>query len=79
MSDPLAVLLGNATMQNGGTKLKVDVLFGDRPDVLTAIKKARVERKLGFQTIARLISAAEPKNSISDTAVENWLKAQGIY
>lgn len=73
-SDPLAVALSEATMTTGGTRLKVEQLFGDRPEVIEAIISARRDRKLGYQTIAKLISKAEPHNAIGADAIENFLR-----
>lgn len=74
-TDSLAEKL-NATA--GPAKLTgVERIFGDRPEVLEAIKSARRDRKLSYQTIATTLST-EADISISDGAVRNWLSKNGI-
>lgn len=76
-SDPLAVALDMIERgATGGTQGKIVALFGDRPDVLDAIVRARRDRKLSYQQIAKVLSAdGEP---ISAGAVQSWLSRQGI-
>lgn len=76
-SDPLAVALDLVERgRNGGTEGRVVALFGDRPDVLDAIRRARLDRKLSYAQIAKVLSAdGEP---ISEGAVKSWLSRQGI-
>jgi len=75
-SDPIADALdGAAQIKGGAGMLRIDYLFGDRPAVLEAIKRARYQRKLSHQQIADLISTPEAK--VSSAAVQNWLKVNG--
>lgn len=76
-NDPLAALLNNTdTSGLAGSKSRVMFLYGDRPEVLDAIRRARLERKLSFSQIARVLSSEG--NKISDGAVQTWLRSQGI-
>jgi hypothetical protein len=54
---------------------KVIVLFGDQPEVLEAIKAARL-RKCSYAQIAKTLST--PEAPISETAIKSWLAMQGI-
>lgn len=76
--DPLALALSKAVMATGGTRLKVEQLFEHRPEVLEEIIKARRDRKLGYQTIAKFITTVEPDNPIGAGAIEAWLTSKGI-
>lgn len=60
----------------GGKGLKVLVLFGDRPDVLEAIIRARRDRRLSFAQIATVLS--DEGKSVSSAAVAKWLAAEGV-
>ena len=72
--DPLAAALDAAEAPRSGSKLRVDVLFGDRPAVLASIVAA-YERGLSAPAIAKkLSSAGEP---ISEGAVATWLRNNG--
>lgn len=64
----------NKTTQS---QLKVDVLFGDRPQVQESIIRARTERKLSYGDIAKALSA-DPTIQISDGAIKSWLDQKGI-
>ena len=58
---------------------KVEAYFGDQPDVLNAIIRARKERKLSYGQIARTLSKHIPKDEvIKDSAVKNWLEKKGV-
>ena len=60
--------------RRGGQRLRVDVLFGDQPDVLDAIRVARYELGKSTNLIAEYLSEfGEP---ISAAAVAGWLRAQ---
>jgi hypothetical protein len=72
----LAAQLNEEPRSRYGRGLKLEELFGDRPDILEAIIAARVERKLSYQTIADVI--ARNGQYISPTAVQNWLRTQGV-
>lgn len=75
--DDLAAGLDQLTAgPGGGTTPKVIQLYGDRPEVLDAIRRARSERHLSFKQIAVYLSANGP--SISEGAVQTWLNKQGI-
>lgn len=66
----------NGTPRRCGAGLRVDELFGDRPDILDAIRVARSERKVSFQFIADILS--KEGETVSGTAVQNWLRGQGV-
>lgn len=75
--DPLAAALDAVTKpRRGGMTLRVEALFANRPEVTDAIKRARRERGLSFRQIAELIST--PDETITEGAVQLWLKRQGI-
>ena len=57
---------------------KVELYWGDQPEVKEAIIKARVENKLSYRRIAQLLSQEEDK-VISSGAVRNWLEQQGVF
>jgi hypothetical protein len=59
-----------------GVKLRIDVLYGDQPDVQDAIRIARLEKRLSYRRIADVLSRGDEQ--ISPNAVQNWLRAQGI-
>lgn len=76
--DPLAIALDASLPRNhGNTTTKVDHYFGDRPDVLDSIRRARQERHLSYKTIAQVLSQEDGVH-LSDGAVKNWLSKQGI-
>jgi|694.fasta_scaffold07683_5 hypothetical protein len=51
--------------------LKIDRLFGDQPDVLDAIRRARA-RGVSASSIARLLSTDEVP--VSESSVRTWLQ-----
>jgi len=56
---------------------KIDHYFGERPDVLASIIKAR-KRKLSYGQIAKVLSKGLPAGeSIKDQAVKGWLEKNG--
>ena len=60
--------------RTGGHPYRVDVLFGDQPDVLDAIRVAHHELGKSTNLIAEHLSEfGEP---ISAAAVASWLRAQ---
>jgi hypothetical protein len=76
--DPLTAALDALDLSDdNGKRMKVDVLFGDRPDVLDSIRRARRDRGTTFVQIARTLSAAAPMR-VSEKAVASWLHSQGI-
>jgi hypothetical protein len=76
-TDPLAAALESiGGRRAGGLPLKVDVLYGDRPEVLDAIRSARRDKHLSFEQIAEALSSGGA--SITDGAVSKWLKREGI-
>ena len=75
--DPVADALDNATTIPSGRHGRVIQLFGDRPEVLASIKKARVERKLSFRQISKTLTSATGE-TVSRSAVENYLLKEGI-
>lgn len=60
----------------GGQQMRVPLLFGDRPEVLDAIRAARRDRGASWQAIAELLSKHGQR--VSSTAVRNWLVSEGI-
>lgn len=75
--DPLAAALDAvAEPTNGGTTSRVEFLFGNRPDVLASIERARRDRKLSYRQIAKVLSADGA--SISEGAIQGWLNKRGI-
>ena len=72
----LVAELNNATPLRDGRTLKIVELFGDQPEVLDAIVKARTERGLSYRVIAEVLSKGE--HEVSDGAVQNYLRARGI-
>lgn len=71
----LVTALDSLRPQSGGTTPKVITLFGDQPQVLEAIKAARL-RKCSFVQIAKTLST--PEAPISESAIKTWLHMQGI-
>jgi hypothetical protein len=51
--------------------LKIDRLFGDQPDVLDAIRRARA-RGVSASSIARLLSTDDM--TLSESSVRTWLQ-----
>jgi len=60
---------------SNGNMPKVIALFGNQPEVLEAIKAARL-RKCSYVQIAKTLTT--PENPISETAIKSWLTSQGI-
>lgn len=76
-NDVLASKLGDATrVQHPQANKKVEAVFGDRPEVLESIRRARSERGVSFEQIALILS--EEGHRISAGAVRNWLRGEGI-
>lgn len=73
--DPLAAALNATPCIKPGVKSRIVTLFGDRPDVLDAIRAARA-RGLSCQHIADTLSTADAK--VSDGAVNKWLKDDAL-
>jgi hypothetical protein len=65
-----------AQPRRSGRESKIVTLFRDRPEVLDAVKQARVERQLSFRRIAEVLS--QDGEYISEGAVQNWLRTEGI-
>jgi transposase len=76
--DPLVEALDSMVTTNShGSVSKMDYFFGDRPEVLEAVIRARRDRKLTHKQIAEALSK-DPKVEISDRAVGTWLQRKGI-
>jgi hypothetical protein len=76
--DPLAAGLdGLASSGTGGSGPRVLVLFGDRPEVLESIRRARRDRKLSYAAIAKFLTV-NGEQHISAGAVQKWLDKEGI-
>ena len=74
--DPLAAALDAAPISHAGSQsLKIDALYGDRPDVLDSIVAAH-KRGLGHTTIANLLTE-HGGTLVSYSAVKSWLRARG--
>lgn len=74
--DLLNELLTIDPANGGGQQMRIPMLFGDRPEVLDAIRAARRDRKASWQAISDLLS--RHGHRISATAVRNWLVSEGI-
>lgn len=74
--DPIVAALEAASNRPYGSQSKIDLLYGDRPEILEAIKSARVDKGLSTRVIADTLS--QQGVPISRNAVEAWLKKQGI-
>jgi hypothetical protein len=68
--------LSVAIPRRSGRESKVATLYRDRPEILDAIKQARVERRLSFRRIAEVLS--KDGEYVSEGAVQNWLRGEGI-
>ena len=55
---------------------KIEVLFGDSPKLLEAIRQARA-RHMGYQAIADFLTLRTGQK-VGNTSVKNWLTMQGI-
>lgn len=73
--DPLAAALDAARPKQTSSVCRVLVLFGDRPDVLESIKRARVDRLLSYDQIAGILST--PGASLSGSAIKTYLREIG--
>jgi hypothetical protein len=72
--DPLIAALAAAPTKTDGRAFKVDRLFGDRPEVLDAIR-ANHARGVTSATLAEVLTASlDGADSISDSAIDSWLK-----
>lgn len=60
----------------GGTIPKVLQMFGDQPDVLDAIERARRDRKLSYGAIAKYFRGQG--HDIGEGAIKKWLDSRGI-
>lgn len=74
MTELVSELL-SAGRGTGGAPHKIETLFGDQPDVLDAIRTARLNGA-SIGEIARILS--ERGEVISEGAVRNWLRSQGV-
>jgi hypothetical protein len=61
----------------GGAGLRIVNLFGDQPEVLDAIRRARRDRKLSFAAIAKFLTV-NGDHPVSSAAVQTWLAKEGI-
>jgi hypothetical protein len=71
--DPLAAALAAVEVVREGRKLQVDIIFGDRPEVLEGIKAAH-RRGISPDRIATTLSQEQ---RVSAGAVKNWLRVNG--
>jgi hypothetical protein len=76
--DELSSKLDKTDINKSGRKtLKVDMEFGDRPEVLESILNARRDRGLSFRLIAEVLSE-DLGDPISSTAVQSWCRRRGV-
>jgi len=72
-ADKLAAALDDTRVKPGGIPNKITTLFGDRPEVLDAMRRARA-RGVSYRTIANVLSAELPAGqSIAEGSVFHWL------
>lgn len=83
-ADPLAEAIASAS-GSGGKALKVDVVFGDRPEVLDAVRAARRRKPpVSYRTLGRMLTAGSKTDDnpdgtlISEGAVYNWCALQEL-
>lgn len=77
-SNLVAALDGEVAIGRGTPgRLRVHELFGDRPEVIEAIIRARRDRKLSYGHIAETLNR-DPDIHISEGAVKSFLKREGI-
>lgn len=80
-TDPLAAALANLDRVGSTSRPKVDVLWGDRPAVLDAIREAR-RRHVSYGAIAKILTADLAANGIDDSigesAVKTWCNKNGV-
>ena len=77
--DPVAeALAARPAPRTGHGTLKVIDYYGDRPAVLEQIKIARRDKRMGWDSIAETLTAADPSKPISGSAIQSWCKKQGI-
>ena len=62
--------------RGGGTVPKVLQLFGDQPEVLESIQRARRDRKLSRSEIAQYFTSRG--HPISEGAIQTYLRSVGI-
>ena len=72
--DPLVAALKATGTQKCGRQLRIIELFGDRPDVLDAIRDAR-RRGVSCATIARTLST--PEQTVCSNSVDIWYRRHG--
>lgn len=76
--DPLADALAQLQGSGSGSEMKVDAIFGDRPEVLRAIRDARQRKPpASFKAISSLLSA-DCRQRVSEGAVQNWCIKEGV-
>lgn len=80
--DALAAALDAVQQPNqGGQVPKMLRLFGDRPEVLEAVVRARRERHLSWRQIAETLTAAELAErgeQITEHAIQTYCRSQGV-
>lgn len=76
--DPLAAELAALEVKGSGVAgSKVDLLFGNRPEVLDAIYEAVVVRHIGTGRVADMLSA-DIGQVIGKSAIDRWVKHEKI-
>jgi hypothetical protein len=75
--NPLAAGLDDLAAPRGGVGMRVITLFGDQPEVLDAIRRARRDRRLSYSAIANYLSA-NSGHRITANPVQKWLNSEGI-
>ena len=80
-SDPLAAALAQLAPSGSSSRPKVDVLWGDRPAVLDAIRAAR-DRHVSYAAIAKILTAdlraRGIDDSIGESAIKTWCSKNGV-
>lgn len=73
--DPFAAAMLAAPPKKTGAPGKILALWGDRPEVLEAIRSLRRDQGRSFAQIADLLAA---EHKVNASTVQTWLKGQGI-
>lgn len=79
MSDDLIEELNGISRQhNVGRKKRILELFGDRPEILDAIKRARVERGATMEALCQIVNKHSTEK-ISASSIRAWLLEEGCW
>ena len=75
MDELAAAMLAEPPGKAATSVHKVVAMFGDRPDVLDAIRTLRGQGYT-YERIAAIVNKHNKPETISPEAIRNWLKAQ---